>query len=506
MDVDKPAEIPTTSEPSTRPVVSMDEALDPPVASRASSTSMAELAAPARLSPVILSRVSNPPTPMSPATSTATAVPQDIRVGSSSSAPGPIIPAPSDPETKPMEAMREIRPLTGSSPETSPTPPPKTSGSGGAGGSAAARPLNVTDALSYLDAVKAQFQDQPDVYNRFLDIMKDFKSELLDTPGVIQRVSMLFQGNPFLIQGFNTFLPPGYRIDCSADPRDTNITVTTPEGVVTQSTQAHLMQPHPPVPLHPSMQSFDPLIPRGIGRDQLTPGLPPHHSQQPLQPPPQLFPPGYGGSLHPSLTASRPTTPSLAYHLASGTPFVHTPLYSPGLAGPNSTTAAASYLGAYARQEQSKEEQARQFQCAIQYLNKIKERFSDDHDVYKQFLGILQSQQKAGASAKDPQDVQQTQVYAQVNMLFKEAPDLFEEFKYFLPEIQSQVSHLLPQSGGENEKVKDASKGGEKKTAAKRRKRPAPAEKEQTPVSGKGGSRVSEFGLNMQCVAGRLTI
>jgi len=40
------------------------------------------------------------------------------------------------------------------------------------------RPLNVTDALSYLDAVKVQFQDKPDVYNHFLDIMKDFKSQM----------------------------------------------------------------------------------------------------------------------------------------------------------------------------------------------------------------------------------------------------------------------------------------------------------------------------------------
>jgi histone deacetylase complex regulatory component SIN3 len=40
------------------------------------------------------------------------------------------------------------------------------------------RPLNVTDALSYLDAVKVQFQDEPDVYNRFLDIMKEFKNEV----------------------------------------------------------------------------------------------------------------------------------------------------------------------------------------------------------------------------------------------------------------------------------------------------------------------------------------
>lgn len=40
------------------------------------------------------------------------------------------------------------------------------------------RPLNVTDALSYLDAVKTQFAERPDVYNMFLDIMKDFKSSV----------------------------------------------------------------------------------------------------------------------------------------------------------------------------------------------------------------------------------------------------------------------------------------------------------------------------------------
>lgn len=40
------------------------------------------------------------------------------------------------------------------------------------------RPLNVTDALSYLDSVKQQFQENPDVYNQFLDIMKDFKGQL----------------------------------------------------------------------------------------------------------------------------------------------------------------------------------------------------------------------------------------------------------------------------------------------------------------------------------------
>ncbi|TFY59719.1 hypothetical protein EVJ58_g5599 [Rhodofomes roseus] len=99
------------------------------------------------------------------------------------------------------------------------------------------RPLNVTDALTYLDSVKMKFQDKPEVYNRFLDIMKDFKSQIIDTPGVIERVSNLFHGHPTLIQGFNTFLPSGYRIDCTTDAQNPNsITVTTPAGITTQTT------------------------------------------------------------------------------------------------------------------------------------------------------------------------------------------------------------------------------------------------------------------------------
>ena len=76
----------------------------------------------------------------------------------------------------------------------------------------AASPLRVEDALSYLDNVKNQFADQPRVYNEFLDIMKEFKSQSTDTPGVIRRVTQLFHGYQDLIIGFNTFLPTGYVI------------------------------------------------------------------------------------------------------------------------------------------------------------------------------------------------------------------------------------------------------------------------------------------------------
>lgn len=53
---------------------------------------------------------------------------------------------------------------------------------------------------------------------------------------MIERVSSLFRGHPSLISGFNTFLPPGYSIECSIDEQERNmIKVTTPSGTTTIS-------------------------------------------------------------------------------------------------------------------------------------------------------------------------------------------------------------------------------------------------------------------------------
>ncbi|KAF7361191.1 Histone deacetylase sin3 component [Mycena sanguinolenta] len=79
------------------------------------------------------------------------------------------------------------------------------------------RPPTMTDALNYVRAIKNTFHDQPTVYNHFLDIIYKFKFQLIDTPGVFERLSQLFIGHPVLIQGFKTFLPAGYRIECSKD-------------------------------------------------------------------------------------------------------------------------------------------------------------------------------------------------------------------------------------------------------------------------------------------------
>jgi len=71
-------------------------------------------------------------------------------------------------------------------------------------------------------------------------------SESIDTPGVIDRVSSLFAGHPELIQGFNTFLPPGYRIECGTQDDPNAIRVTTPMGTTVSqmpSAPSRLMGP-----------------------------------------------------------------------------------------------------------------------------------------------------------------------------------------------------------------------------------------------------------------------
>ncbi|XP_043446253.1 paired amphipathic helix protein Sin3b isoform X2 [Prionailurus bengalensis] len=86
-------------------------------------------------------------------------------------------------------------------------------------------PVHVEDALTYLDQVKIRFGSDPATYNGFLEIMKEFKSQSIDTPGVIRRVSQLFHEHPDLIVGFNAFLPLGYRIDI---PKNGKLNIQSP--------------------------------------------------------------------------------------------------------------------------------------------------------------------------------------------------------------------------------------------------------------------------------------
>ena len=72
--------------------------------------------------------------------------------------------------------------------------------------------LTQKDAIKYLTEVKERFKEKPNVYNKFLDIMKKFRMNKIDTQGVVDLVKTLFKGHKDLLLGFNTFVPSGYEI------------------------------------------------------------------------------------------------------------------------------------------------------------------------------------------------------------------------------------------------------------------------------------------------------
>ncbi|PON28409.1 hypothetical protein TGAM01_v202903 [Trichoderma gamsii] len=287
----------------------------------------------------------------------------------------------------------------------------------------------LNDALTYLDQVKVQFHDQPDVYNRFLDIMKDFKSQAIDTPGVINRVSELFAGHPNLIQGFNTFLPPGYRIECGAGNDPNTIRVTTPMGTTVQSIAGRGPQPEG----HGlAVGGGQPLFPERGNQWQQRPQhnieSPEATFSTPVQNGANLFVqaatqsgafegPGSHQQRNPSQMQGNAGPPG-----GPNARNAHTPL-------PTSGPGAAN--GGAANPANMERRGPVEFNHAISYVNKIKNRFQDKPEIYKQFLEILQTYQREQKPIQD--------VYAQVTTLFNSAPDLLEDFKQFLPESAGQA-------------------------------------------------------------------
>lgn len=297
----------------------------------------------------------------------------------------------------------------------------------------------------------------------------------LTTPGVIERVSTLFRGHPELISGFNTFLPPGYRIECSSGENQL-ITVTTPTGTLTQNAAGALTLQHPrsvALPIRtsepPRSQDADADVhmaendsrpstdaPKQEAPSRTSTPLPSSshaptpqpqtqlvHSQPQPQPPSQMQlepaqpQPVPAAAVHPAHIALPPQTQSLSGVVvpALSNPLLLTP--SVALNSNSTTASAASVLGGMHRVTSNPEPvqqpahppaafhpslpQAAQpppsnppplaasgplsnsgvqpqpqpeFYHAIQYINRIKTRFADEPETYKQFLEILQTYQK----------------------------------------------------------------------------------------------------------------
>uniref|UniRef100_A0A671YVE3 Paired amphipathic helix protein Sin3b n=1 Tax=Sparus aurata TaxID=8175 RepID=A0A671YVE3_SPAAU len=205
--------------------------------------------------------------------------------------------------------------------------------------------LKVEDALSYLDQVKIRFANDPGIYNKFLDIMKEFKSQSIDTPGVINRVSQLFHGHPDLVLGFNAFLPPGYRIEV---PRNGVAFLQSPFSAQVRPLSSHAGDCY--------------LCDNTLNTTQ-------------------------------RLLASFPV----------------------------------------------------EFDSAISYVNKIKNRFLDHPEIYRAFLEILHTYQKEQLEVKESRGsrgssgMTEDEVFSKVASLFKGQEDLLAEFGQFLPDAKRSL-------------------------------------------------------------------
>ncbi|PVU95697.1 hypothetical protein BB561_001661 [Smittium simulii] len=272
--------------------------------------------------------------------------------------------------------------------------------------SASGKQVNVRDALSYLDLVKFQFQKQPEIYNRFLGIMKDFKSNEIDTPGVIERVSTLFRGHPQLIRGFNTFLPPGYLIECSENPSEP-VTVISPSS-------KHKIKRSSEISLSNADISEKTTFEDNFSSDQKY-----YKKHSNIKKSPKIIVASLPNVIKP---VSMPTSQDL--------PARGIPQYNHEV--PNSPyNSSDPKLVLYPSKQQPME-----FNHAINFVNKIKLRFAHDTERYSEFLDILQTYQREAGPIQE--------IYEKMRILFAEASDLLVEFKKFLPEDNDFANQNRP--------------------------------------------------------------
>uniref|UniRef100_A0A669B6H0 SIN3 transcription regulator family member Aa n=1 Tax=Oreochromis niloticus TaxID=8128 RepID=A0A669B6H0_ORENI len=289
------------------------------------------------------------------------------------------------------------------------------------------------------------------IYLIYLHYITEFSNSFcfcvssIDTPGVISRVSQLFKGHPDLIMGFNTFLPPGYKIEVQTNDL---VNVTTPG-------QIHHITPH-----GISVQN----IPVSGAAPAAPPPQPPLPSSATTTAPPLLTQPTPAKTSKPpqpqALTPSSQSNPSIPAYTSPRSPpmQLHPPLSGTPTGPPMQNN------------------QPVEFNHAINYVNKIKNRFQGQPDIYKAFLEILHTYQKEQRNAKEAGGnytpaLTEQEVYAQVARLFKNQEDLLSEFGQFLPDANSSV--LLNKTTAEKaESVRNDHGGTAKKLQLNNKQRP----------------------------------
>lgn len=211
----------------------------------------------------------------------------------------------------------------------------------------------------------------------------------IDANGVIVRVVHLFKGHRNLILGFNAFLPKTHHIDPNIQDF------------------SRWAQNLPGASSHTEVSSGSYAASAGPSNGS--------NSMSTIQQPQYSRPSGYAAvqpspyTSNPQISIQSTNTPAAAG--ISGIPTI------PAV-GPSASVVRGSNV---------------QFSRAVSFVEKIKTRFTNQPETYRSFLSLLHSFHRDQRGIKE--------VYLQVQQLFRNEPDLLEEFSLFLPDNNVSASN-----------------------------------------------------------------
>lgn len=196
----------------------------------------------------------------------------------------------------------------------------------------------------------------------------------IDANGVIVRVVQLFKGHRNLILGFNAFLPKTHHID-------------------------------------PNIQDFSRWAQNLPGAsNHVDPMMNPYAQSIPVAQQPQYARPAGYAAVQPSPYATNVPVSIQSSQSSGGVSSAMAAAAIPAV-GPSANVGRGANV---------------QFNRAVSFVEKIKTRFANQPETYRSFLSLLHSFHRDQRGIKE--------VYLQVQQLFRNEPDLLEEFALFLPD------------------------------------------------------------------------
>lgn len=159
---------------------------------------------------------------------------------------------------------------------------------------------DLTDAMIFLNRIKEEYSDNLQVYDNFLETMRDFRFEKIDAEEVCKAVRILFKDKQYLIKLFDEYLPHHLRnsdfsrsFDLSMSDRQKSMPYRAPAFIAKPPTPIHMGQMPPSTATHVSRmppQIAHPAYMRPHIRQSPPPMSVPHDPTQRFKPAPTQSP------------------------------------------------------------------------------------------------------------------------------------------------------------------------------------------------------------------------